>query len=499
MDIIKRDMELPFYTQKEILTAQYELDKHGQNNACNDNKIFEIAIGAKYSGDYSRKSIKRSNLTKCQFENANFTRVAATGSKFLNSDFIDCIINNANFQYCDFSGTSMTSISDKCLIEGSNFSESIFSNSTLKQIVIMGCSFSQVLFYNTVINNCNISSTTFENATFINSEFKNLELRNLNLEYAEFINVKMDNVILPFAQMPYTFGGLTYLFETKDNVFLSSKINSEKKINIKTYKESLKNLEKYYISINEFFPLANIYLAQKKEHLAFQAIANGLVYSVQVKDFRMLKFFCRLASSSNSFSGNQLSQLYTKIHKLLPVEHLSINELHDYEIHIGEIRSLLLNNNANKICAQMSLKTNIDSTKINKLGFLLQILNEALKLNSPNLKWDMIEIRHNSPYELFLQLSENNYAVVMSHILSVYGVLIATNKLYQAFYDSVIKRFSLKKTKLECEKLEFEIIENLNKKLKKEQIEIISAYHHITAKDKLIMSTMDKKIIHCSF
>lgn len=491
MDIIKRAKGLPFYSLDELTIAQKELEKHGQFNACNNNKIFEVAIGATYSGDYTRKSLKRSNLTRCNFINANFTRVAATGSKFLKSDFLNCIISGANFQYCDFSGSSIKTENKEIILDGSNFSESIFSDSKLLDLSIVACSFSQVLFYNSIIKNCEIKSTTFENSTFINCKFENLELRNLNLEFTEFKNVKMKNVVLPFSQMPYTFGGLTYLFDTNDTVYLSSKINQDKKITVNEYKKSLNHLEKYYLSINEFFPLTNIYLAQKKLDYAYQSIVNGLVYSVQTKDFRMLKFFCRLASISDCFSSTQLHELYNKIHEIIPAEHLDVNELHNYEIHIGEIRTLLLNNKANKLTAQISLKTNIENQNSIDLGYLIKILNETIRLSDNDLKWDLIEIRHNSPYELFLQVSSSDYTLIVSSIVFVYTVLMKSNKLYQEFCNTALKHLDVKKKVLENKNLK-----KLKDELKNRKIKINDARHHISGTDFFSNSSIDNKLIH---
>jgi uncharacterized protein YjbI with pentapeptide repeats len=491
MDIIKRTQGLPFYSRDELSIALGELEKHGQVNACNNNKVFEIAIGATYSGDYTRKSLKRSNLTQCKFIEADFTRVAATGSKFLKSDFIDCNINGANFQYCDFSGSSIRTENKKIILEGSNFSESIFSDSKLHDLAIVACSFSQVLFYKSIIKNCNIKSTTFENSTFINCTFENIELRNLNLEYAEFKNVKMKNVVLPFSQMPYTFGGLKYLFETNDNVFLSSKKNQEEKITIDEYKKSLIYLEKYYLSINEFFPLTNIYLAQKKLDYAYQSIISGLVYSVQNKDFRMLKFFCRLASISDCFSSKQLLELYNKIHEIIPAEHLYISELHNYEIHIGEIRTLLLNNKVNKLSAQINIKTNIENQNSIDLGYLIKVLNETIRLSNDNLKWDMIEIRHNSPYELFLQISSSDYTFIISSIVFVYTVLMKSNKLYQEFCNTALKHLDVKKKVFENKELK-----NLKEELEKRNIKINDARHHISGTDFFSNTSIDNKLIH---
>ena len=42
------------------------------------------------------------------------------------------------------------------------------------------------------------------------------------MEYSEFSNVQMKNVVLPFAQLPFIFGGLDYILLTNDNISVSA-------------------------------------------------------------------------------------------------------------------------------------------------------------------------------------------------------------------------------------------------------------------------------------
>ncbi len=482
---------LPIYSPKEVLSAINELKKHGQINDSNNNRIFEAALGANYSGNYYRKSIKRSYLKECRFINANFDRAAATGSKFLNSMFINCKLSGANFQFCDFTGSSFLAENEDNKVEGSNFSESNFSNVNLTGLKIAACSFSRALFKDALINSCEIKSTTFESTIFIETKFQNMNLRNLNIDYADFINVKMENIVLPFSQLPYTFGGLTYLLQTNDKIWISSKINEGEKITIEEYKSTFGNLEKYYISIDEFFPLANIYLAKGEYDYAYQAIVSGLLYSIQMKDFRMLKFFCRLAARSDRFSRLQLQKLYDRIHEFTPLNKLNVSDLHNYEIHIGEIRSLLLNSEGIKLTAQINLKTNIESVQYDKLAFLVYCLNEVIKAVDPKLKWNYIEIRHNSPYELLLSISNSDVTILISAIVFTYTILMKSNKLYQEFCNSVLKRLEVKKKKIEDIKFS-----KLEQDLKKRDIKISDARHYISGFNYYSNSSFDNSLIH---
>ena len=51
----------------------------------------------------------------------------------------------------------------------------------------------------------------------------------------------MKNVCLPFIQMPYTFNGLQYIFNTSDDIKISSHDSSTKFIKLETYKEMIQD------------------------------------------------------------------------------------------------------------------------------------------------------------------------------------------------------------------------------------------------------------------
>lgn len=481
--------KLSRFSEDEINIACKEIAKHG-SGALNNNKEFLKAIGAIYSGDYTRKSIKRLYVKDCQFINANFDRVAATGSSFLHTIFKDCNFQDANFQYCDFSNSEFY-FTNEAYIEGCNFSESDFSNVLLRDLKLRANSFSKVMFDNTIIKDCEITSSTFENAIFRNTIFENIELRNLNIEYADFINVKMKNVTLPFFQIPYVFGCLEYLQNTNDSVWISSKANDKKHISVSEYNKALKNLEIYYTTENEYFPLANIYISRGQDDLALQAILSGLFAAVQVKDFRRLKFFCKLASRNKNFTANQLHEFYEKITTWMPTKNMTNSEFHNYILHIGEIRNILLKDRENQLSAKFTFKTNIESHEGENLGFLINYINEILSLADVGLKPDYIEVRHNSPYELLLQITNNDVTIIGSAIFAIYKILMGANKLVKELYETGNKRLDLKLKQLQI----IEKQESIKHSLDRRSIKINEINHFITGVNSFSTS-INSSLIH---
>lgn len=493
-DLSKVKSGLPSYSIRDLDSAMNEIEKHGQNKACNNNRLFKLGYGATYNGDYTRMSLKRTFLKECKFKNANFTNAAVTGSRFSNTDFIDCIISGANFQYCDFTGSTIKNFDCNLVMDTSNFSQSNFSNAKLIDINITACTFSQVLFERTLIQNCRIISSTFENSFFGTAYLRDLELRNINIDYADFSGVKMDNVVVPFSQIPYTFGGLSYLFSTSDNVWVSSKINSSNRISVDEYKRVVPSLGIYYLSINEFFPLANIYIAVGNDEYALKAIVNGLLYSVNIRDFRMLKYYCKLATTNTRFTNDNLKYLYERISELLPVSDLTNSELHNYLIHFGEIRTMLLDNDYRKPSLEIIIKTNIDSDDAHRVGLLIRFINRILDEVGSLSKSSYIELRHQSPYEFLIRCIDTPDKLI-AVVISLLTLLWRIDKTAHSLLDGVQKWLLIKKLKLEIKQLENKMSSEI-KEIQDSGIRIVGASHNMRNID---YKSIDTSLIHSNF
>jgi uncharacterized protein YjbI with pentapeptide repeats len=185
-----------------------------------------IATGGEDHKDYTDKGIKRSRVSGKKYIESVFVNSAAAGSNFSCCVFDGCNIVNANFQECSFIHSSIINNSDYKPIVSSNFNESLFAD----EFEIENICFQHSVFYNTafitgIIRNTTFYSCTLEGTTFSNVEFENVKFSDLNIDYAIFENVKMTNVILPFSQICYTFGLLSYLGTTSDEVYITSVSN----------------------------------------------------------------------------------------------------------------------------------------------------------------------------------------------------------------------------------------------------------------------------------
>ena len=452
------------FTKKQIRDALKNLQEKLPDQDEQNIKLFQVTNNADISCDYTRKSFKRVHATNCRFDKSIFKAAAGIGARFVNVYFTSCDFSGSNFQYCYFSNTNF---SNDTLIKGANFSHSIFTNCHFNQILIHESTFFDCQFQNCIFFTSNIRSVTFENSVFYNCTIIETDLSHLNLEYTHFSDVSMKKVTLSPYQVAYIIGAPTYLRATKDIVYIYT---DKGNITALQYNKLIDDLVKYYYSQNEFFPLANIMISLTKYEKAMNYIQRGMRESFDYSDFRMVKHYCRLAISCNSFSHTQLKNLYELITDLSYRKELNVNELHSYFINIGEIRELLLNRAQNMERVEFVIKTNIDKDDLAGINDFYNKISDILKQCCSEEHIDSIELRHNSPYEL-LVICIDSLPAILKLIPSMYGLLVVGSKaldVYQKFGEArkIHQQNSLYKYDKRLKELE--IIEKEQKMIAKE-------------------------------
>lgn len=108
-----------FQIEETIESLKKILPDKGYSNG----SFFKVFRHSVITNDFTRKSIKRINVSDVKFLDCKFNGAAATGSRFLNSSFLECDLSGSNFQYCQFEKVLFGSQS---LLKGANFSHSTF-------------------------------------------------------------------------------------------------------------------------------------------------------------------------------------------------------------------------------------------------------------------------------------------------------------------------------------------------------------------------------------
>lgn len=440
---------LPPVTIEKYQESLQHLQRY-QTELPNNEICFRFLDGAKVPINPNRKyiseSLKRSHVRNLQFENALFDDSSWTNSVFENVHFTDTPFINSNASYCNFAECDFTYKLNNDNIRGSNFSYANLVKSNFNHTQVKNSTFDNVTFIKCTFTESVVEESTFEGSIFENCTLKKVDLSNLNLDFAEFKNCVMSDVTLPFFHLPYIYGGIKYLYNSNEKVWVSACDIQEGKITANEYIALLPDLINYYSYYNEYFPLANIYAAQGDYDKAFAALDLGIESSEQSQNFRMLKFYCKLAAGFDFIDYATCQKLYEKIYNYHSFKKLTPYAAKDYFAQLGEIRHLLLFNDSNKSTFEIYLKTNVDSTESDKLGILLSQIEKLICVYPKESVIYSVELKHSCPWDVLLKFIINNKEYITFIACSITAILGNANTYIESI-DNLKRGFALLKNK----------------------------------------------------
>lgn len=448
-------------SEDEICNATDNLEKY-LDLVQNNNRKFNDNNDDAITGNYSNLSLKRTILIDKKIVEADFTNAALTGSVFSEVNFSKVKFDEANLQYCQFIHILWDSIE----VHSTNLSFSNYYNATFINVNFKGSTIAEILFENCKFENCVFTSSMLENSIFKNCLFFNVKFINTNIEYMEFVNCKYNNVCFPMSQIHYVFGLMQALLDVKNDIKLSA---DTRIIDLQEYKELTKSFLIYYASINEYFPMANIYLASELPDIAYQCIYKGVQKAIAQRNFRMLKFFCKQAKKGKLFSYHQLKKLYLSIETEIRKYKLNVYEQRSLVYNIGEIRSILLESIDGLPTARIELQTNIDSSETDKIANFINYIDTVIS-NSCTKKISHIEYRHNSDANFVAYISAHYLEI----LLTIYMLLKFSNKAVGEIQEKILnhQKIQLNRLKIKDKKAE----KNEEKILKDNNIEYSVQY-----------------------
>lgn len=368
------------------------------------NREYRIQNGIPLKENFKDKTLNHSIISNCKVK-SEFDNASATGSIFKKCEFEDCSINQTDFEFCSFSDSRFIA-SHRAI---ASFNNSNFVNTTFKDINFEFCTFTGALFEDCVFKDVKIENSTLENAIFKNCNFSNVDLFNANTDFIELDDPKMDNVTLSLSQIPYMFGGLEYFFSTDDNVMAGSQNGGA--VCTSEYKNHVIPLLLKFWEMNKateaeyYFPLANVYLANKDYNRAVTNLRFGLKDAVNHHDFRMIKFYCKLISRSRLFDSSALYNFYNLIKRFgTSNENFSLSDSRSFVRNIGEIESVLFAS-YKKGKLFLRLRTNLSMADADKIGMILGKIFSFSKMR-----------RAVSPNQVEMTLTENSPLIISLHI-----------------------------------------------------------------------------------
>lgn len=440
-----------------------ELKRYGYNRQetaipKRDNRTFR-------KKNYYGKNLNHSILEYVTIEECNFELAAITGSIYRHCSFVNNLLKEADFEFCEFAECDFWSKDPiNCSYNNSNFISSNFYN-----IIFDACTFTSAYFENCHFRGGKISYSTLENSIFKNCFFENVDLSKLNMDYIELDNPHMNNVVLPMSQIPFMYGCLKYLLETDHNVKISKGKN--RSMTPQEYFEKVIPLMKrHFEDTKQFFPLANIHLALGEYNDATHVLKEGVSISVENKDFRMLKYYCYLIAKSGYFRPDALHMFYNNICRLSPQGEGTLNEQRNYTRHIGEIKSILFNRNPMP-SLRLTMRTNIISQNVEKLSHVLEAI---FKISKTDIGYGTNQIE--------MLVSENSPLIIEVHLNgteeSLMTVLLAFSKLLD-IEDKIYGLLPIMETDISSIQMLFQMANDFDAKLKELSVMLVMAEYYL--------------------
>ena len=455
---------IPSYFEDDYDNAVSHLSSHMKNKHyyLHDRKI--AYRNTTITEDYSTKNLNQAVFINCKFINSNLSCVSFVNSKFFNCEFCNCNLSSINFR---------NSIISNCIFNADNcFNNSKLGNCKLINCCFFSCELNSVSLDEATICSCKFEKNKWNAVTtdlckFDGCFFDSVVFSNMNFEFSIFKDIHMNNMKLPFPTIPYIYGGLQYLISTNDNINITSQHNIKIGISKEEYLNELNNLEIFYSFSCNYFPLANIYFAQGKKPQGKAAIVYGINKAIENHDYRMIENYARLIKINSVFDMTERYNLYYNT-----ISKISIQEAISYDDAnrcLFNFRTFLFNS-GNDSSFHLSIKTGIESeTQLADLIFNIENVIRSAQVSSTY----NIELRHNSPFELFINFFADYDSVCYllgSLLLFLKGVDTVINK----FFEYIKNVQEIQKQSRENKTLKQQIkLNELDIQLKKSEIEKI--------------------------
>lgn len=408
-----------------------------------------------YNSAFDGSLMRHGLYNHCQFLNVNFCGTVGNNSVFKNSRLNNCNIKNSNFTYSNFTNSELeiNSIS-------TTYDFSDCSGVTISKSVLEASSFKECYFSNSKIQDSEICNCEFSKSTFYNCFFGEIDLSVSTLDYSEFVNPVFHNVILPFFGLLNLVSGFNQIVN-QENVYFKP-ASSGYVVSSEEYIENIRMLKPVFFYENNFLALANIYAYDGEIENSYTAILNGLKNACETLNFSLIRHLCRFASLNHYFHANQLKKFYELLEENLNIEKLGYVEYRNYLNELYLAKNMLIDCPFNRDIIEIELKTNFSYHNAEKLAETFRIINTTIDQYAPDSN-NHITVRHNSPPDITIILSDNIYVLYLTFIAfqlifckSLNGIEKLQNVI-KTRHEIRLQKLEEEMKKLEIEKLKSEI------------------------------------------
>ena len=227
---------------------------------------------------------------------------------------------------------------------------------------------------------CKINQCNFSNSIFSNCSFKDVDLSITTLDFSEITDSKFHNVTLPFFGILNLVNGFEQIVEQEAVLF--KPVSSDYIVKSEKYVEDIRLLKPVFYYEKSFLALANIYAYDGEIENTYYTILDGLAYACMKKDFSLIRHLCKFASVNKFFNLKQLKSFYDFLESNVNVQQLQYVEYRNYLNELSIAKSLLIDCPFNRDIIEINLKTNFDYNDADKLAETLMTYNKFRKLIS---------------------------------------------------------------------------------------------------------------------
>lgn len=392
-----------YYTEEAIKQATSKLWENYPDEKVNNNKfIGNYQKREINTANYLNESLKRSTFINYIFENNKLYENAFVGSCFNNIDFLNCQVNGNGFVNCTFNNSNIC-CEENTYFSGNNYSQSNFIKCNIENIIFKNSSFLNALFLKSTINNCVFSSCTLEGIKINNTTLKNVDLGHVNVEFIELFKSSFENVSFPFYQAAYVIG-IANCFDNDDAIYFKTQ---KKTITKAEYLRQINTLIPYYYGQEEYFPICNLQIIQGEISAAKETLLMGINKSIAKKDFRLIRYFCRLAQRFELLDEVITQKILKEMDLYITGKDLPIDNINNSLLYYGEIREMLLSGNSNSINLKIKVRTNIckkNRDGVKYVNELCNVLNEKLSRVELGQTGFRVALSNHSPFEIVIDV-----------------------------------------------------------------------------------------------
>lgn len=171
----------------------------------------------------------------------------------------------------------------------------------------------------------------------------------------------------------------------------------------------------------------------------------GLHYCLGNRNFRMLRYLCKLASRNHFFTKKQLRQMYDTLRYHEGTHSMTHHEYQVFLFEMDGIKKLLIDRPFDASQMTITIKTGISSDDMDSAAAVLAVINKAIETYAPQASTH-VTMRHNSPFifEIFSSDSVTTlYNLLVQLSIVFYGETILLSPVITEITKTVLKGMDL--------------------------------------------------------